>query len=261
MKLVCLPDDYLLNHDVTGKIVNTAAENDFNNISKVIWRGVLKPAIAGVEKTITDVIRYEEIQFFVITLNSRDGLYEATRMLCSKVKYPCVIEFHIDDVIVIGVCPFQSGKCNETENVHLSPYFSHFLREGFLSPQAERMVERINDAIKTKDSIGAIYQNICNAVISYQLGGHSKAHVRRLCTKLIGRCPANVMRVCQPYKYYRYNAWEKYDKNRQKSACTLVYDDEELWYAFMRNAELKNVIEKRRYRDMEDMVTSIDEGW
>ena len=233
-----------------------------NCIEKVLWQGNIKPAIYNVEATITDSVRYEEIQFFQVHIHSREDIYEIGKVIFSDIKYPCVVEFISGNEIIIGVCKFNLGKVDYSSNVHKRIFFSHILRKEILSSNAQNMIDEINESIKKYKSIGDIYDGICQSVMNYKLSGTSREHVDRLIVDMLGKVSGKekelIRQYCKPYKYHKLIPGEqKYGGKRFKN-YTLVHDYEEIWYCFMKYPAIKNIIEKRRYRDIYDLIYSID---
>ena len=261
MKFIDIGEKGKLNKEISkDKIFNVDSEF-YDDVVSVIWSGVIKPGIMDVQPTVTEVKRYEEIQFFDIELNSRDYLHDIARAFYSAIKYPCVVEFHIDDATILGTCEFKPGKLDDSNNTNKIIYFSHFLHEEILSPKAEYMINAINEQVNDPNgSIGDIYNKICEAVMNYSLSGTSKSHVERLIREMVRKGSiviSSVMKGCPIYECYHVISGNKFTgkRNSQKSC---IYDYEEIWYYFMKNPKLKEVIEYKRYRDIEDLIYSID---
>lgn len=192
MELLNIPNDFKINTVIPKeKFILPEMETLYNSVCNIIWTGRITSSMHNVKATITDKLRYEEIEFFQVTLKRRDSLYEIGKSIYSRIKYPCVIEFIIDDAIVIGVCEFQAGKINFSDNVKKKIRFSHILRKELLSQRAQTMIDNINvvinSVINQENSIGNIYNKICNEVMNYCLSGTSSIHVKRLIANMIGK--------------------------------------------------------------------------
>lgn len=262
MVLINIPKEAKLNISIPKEKFGDTKVKGLQLIDRITWCGVIKPEIMDVEATITDKLRYEEIQFLKVDINSRDNIYDVGKAVFSKIKYPCVVEFVCDDAIIIGCCKFEKGKIDQSENVNNRMLFSHVLREDLLSSQAEKMISAINSQVsKGKGSIGELYNEICNAISYYQLSGTSRAHCDRLIEDMIGKIgakrKAEIKQYCVPYKYYTVIYGNRFS-GKKASKCRLIHDYEELWYCFMKDPKIRLVIEKRRYRDIEDLIYSID---
>lgn len=261
MELVIIPDECKLSIKIPPEKFDLTTDD----VNCVLWLGNLKPAVTLVEPTITPKQRYEELQFFQVKLHSREKLYEVGKCIYSRVKYPCVIEFVINDVVTIGICKFNAGALDFTENVKKRIFFSHFLRKDLLSDKAQKMVDDINNAISTQKDLGNMYDAICDAISNYRLSGTTMAHVERLITDMLGKTTATqkqlIYQYCEPYKYHAVTSGNRFS-GRRASNYMLIHDYEELWYCFMMFPATRKVIENRRYRDIEDLIYSIDsKGW
>ena len=232
----------------------------------ILWKGNIKSSVTSVKSTITEKLRYEELQFFQVRLHSRNKLYDVGKRIYSNIKYPCVIEFLIGDAVIIGVCQFNAGALDFSENVNKRMFFSHILHENFLSDKAKTMIDEINNAIVTNRTIGEMYNAICNSVSNYRLSGTTKAHVERLITDMLGTISAAqkqlICKYCEPYKYHSVSSGGNRYTGKKSTSYTLIHDYEELWYCFMMYPATREVIENRKYRDIEDLIYSIDsKGW
>ncbi len=150
MKLIKIPDMCKLNINIPKEKFITDKNNEvYGNIDKIILSGNIKPGISNTSATITDTLRYEEIQFFEVVLKSRADIYKVGNIIYSAVKYPCITEFVIDDVVIIGACEFQKGKINSSDNVKKKIRFSHILRQELMSHSAQEMIDNINEIINS----------------------------------------------------------------------------------------------------------------
>ncbi|MGN1216815.1 MAG: DUF4391 domain-containing protein [Phocaeicola sp.] len=262
MILINIPKEASLNVLIPKIKFRDTNSKGLQYINRVTWSGVIKPGNTDVEETVTGRLRYKEIQFIQVDITSREKIYDIGKAIFSKIKYPCVVEFVCDDTVIIGCCKFEKGKNNPADNVNKIMLFSHVLRKELLSPQAERMIEGINSQVsKGKGTIGEIYTEICNLVDSYKLSGTSRAHCDRLIEDMIGktglRKKEEIRQWCTPYEYHPVVSGNVFS-GKKSSKYTLVHDYEELWYCFMKNPQIRQVIETRKYRDIEDLIYSID---
>ena len=70
------------------------------------------------------------------------------------------------------------------------------------------------------------------------------------------------MQYATPYKKHHLTertVAAKYDKSKRTKSFTYSYDYEDIWYCFQKYEPSNKAIEGRRYRDIEDLVFSIDE--
>lgn len=262
MKLLKVPKECALNKEIpVEKFVQNENQKATELIESIIWSGAIKPEISNVEKTVTEKIRYEEIQLFQIRIRNKNNIYEIGKCIFSCIKYPCVIEFLTQEAVIIGVCRFNAGKIDYGKNVNMHMHFSHVFRKDILSEKAQRTIQTINDTLVTQNSIGEMYDRICNAITDYPLSGTSQSHVRRLVKDLLGNETRSIWKIihqyCEPYEYHTMVYGDKFN-GKKSNIYSLIYDYEEIWYCFMKCSETKKVIEYRRYRDIEDLIYSID---
>lgn len=262
MRLLSLPKEWQKNTFIPIEKIFDDNVDLFNEVISIQWYGCVKPKVAEVTATTTERTRYEEIHLFEIVIQSRRYLYEIAKVFSSKIKYPCVVEYKIADATVIGICAFNAGKIDYSENVNKRIRFTHFLRPECLSSLARKQVAAINEALITNGDIADIYAVISNVVSNYSLGGTTRAHVDRLIVDMLGKATTKqkeeIRQYCIPFEYHA----EKYKNSKYKgikqSNYTLIHDYEEIWYCFMQNPKTRNVIANRRYRDIEDLIYSID---
>ena len=262
MIFISVSDKCIVDHEVpVSKFVEKKeSKEDVSAIKGIVWYASIKPGVSAVKASISENIRYEEIQFLEVTLTKRECLYDVAKSVFSQIRYPCIIEFYIGDVVCIGCCPFSPGKKDYTENVKKSIIFSHFLHRDLLSPQAKNMIDRINCILKEEGQyIVDMYSGICGALLDYKLGGTSRAHVDRLIVDMIGKTSsarkAEIRQYCIPYEFHQtIDGSGKYGNRRTYSNYTLVHDYEEIWYSFMKDPQISSIIKKRRYRDIEDLI-------
>ncbi len=262
MKLIDIAEKGRLDINISKEKFFNENDELYDIVNSITWTGVIKPKIMNVEPTIRDSIRYEEIQFFRVVITNRERIYDIGRVIYSNIKYPCIIEYHCDDTIILGCCKFRIGKNDSEKNVIKELFFSHVLRKELLSVQAEKMISKINEQVSMENcSIGDIYNGICNTIMNYRLSGMSQTHVGRLISDMIYKAGPSkrksVLKYSVPYKFYPVIYGNKYNGVRA-SQCRTIYDYEEIWYCFMMCPEIKSVIEYRRYKDIEDLIYSID---
>ncbi len=99
--------------------------------------------------------------------------------------------------------------------------------------------------------------------MNYGLSGISRNHVKKLITDMIGEQTFKerqfIMRYGEEYECYKPSSkYERYSKKKPCSRCSPVYDYEEIWFCFMKYPPIKNVIEKRRYNGMVELIYYID---
>ena len=263
MQLLSLPNEWQKNTNIpVEKIFCNPSDDTRKEVKSISWYGCVKPNIAEVKSTITETLRYEEIHLFEIEVSSRNSIYEVANTIAQNIKYPCVIEYKIDEVIVVGICTFKAGKKESSDNVYVRPVFSHFLRPDCLSTLAKNQIGEINEALVSKGTIGEIYQKIYNAIYRYPMGGISRGSVDLLIKDMLGKTSAKrceeIRRFCVPYEFHKPKyKYGKYKGNKDAN-YTLVHDREEVWYCFMQDPEVRRIVELRRYKNIEELIYSIE---
>lgn len=91
------------------------------------------------------IIRYDELQIFLINLVNTDFLFEVARKIYKKVKYPCLLILKYQDKFLVSTCQFDAGKVDRDNNLLHAVNFSHWIHADLLSPGASRMICEINE--------------------------------------------------------------------------------------------------------------------
>ena len=238
-------------------------------VSEIRWIASIKPQLIDVQSVTSDSERFEEIQILTLKIESADRLYDICRPILKAVKYPCLLLVQYRTKFTACVSTFAAGKGDFSSNIINAILFTHWIYPDALSTGAERFLGALNEALKMRTDLKSIHEAIRDAVQSFALHGTSRAHVQRLIKDLSGSKKIDsydsIMQYCTPYKYHHpktNSVKSRYDRDDRYSNYTLVHDYEDVWYCFMRNDYLRSVIEHRRYRDIEDLIYSIDsKGW
>lgn len=238
-------------------------------VSDIHWVASIKPQLIDVQPVASKSERFEEIQVLTLKVESADRLYDICRPILKAIKYPCLLLMKYKTKYAACASTFAAGKANYSNNAINAVFFSHWIYPDALSTGAIRFLGVLNEALKMRTDIKSIHKAIRDAVQSFALHGTSRAHVQRLIKDLSGGAKIGgfdlVMQYCTPYEYHQpktNSAKSRYDRDDRYANYTLIHDYEDVWYCFMRNDYLRSVIENRRYRDIEDLVYSIDsKGW
>ena len=235
------------------------------SVESIQWRASIKPEFTGITAVNNNTLRYDELQIVLITLVNTDFLFEVTRKIYKEIKYPCLLILNYQNKFLVSTCQFNAGKVDKDNNLLHAVNFSHWIHADLLSPGADRMICEINEAINEKSDLCHIYTKMTHAIQNFRLGGTTKAHVDRLLYDMCGRISAAkrdaIMKYCTPYKKHApldASRATKYNKAKRTSAYTYSYDYEDIWYCLMCCEETQEVIRKRKYRDIEDLIYSID---
>ena len=263
LKLLSVPENCICNISIPlEKVVSGSLTED---IQSILWYASLKPELIKVSAVKDDSKRYEEIQIIKVALNSADTIYDIAHRIYKSIKYPCVLIFNYNNKYMCGACQFTAGKIDYSKNILGSIRFSHWLYPESLSLGAQKMIDAINLSLNLKSDLFDIYIGITNSIENFALSGITKAHVDRLLKDMLGSVSAKkrdeIMKYCTPYQKHFVtdsSIAAKYDKSRRTSNYVYSYDHEDIWYCLMQYEPTRKVIINRRYRDIEDLIYTID---
>ena len=240
-------------------------ESPPKNVQSILWYASLKPDFIKALAVKNEVNRYEEIQVISVVLTDMDSIYDITRRICKGIKYPCLLIFNYRDKYMCGVCHFNAGKISYSENILKNIRLSHWIHPDLLSVGAKKMIDTINRSLEAKSNLLEIYTDIVHAVENFALSGTTKAHVDMLLKDMLGNVSAKkrdeIMKYCTPYQKHfatDISIAAKYDKNRRTANYVYSYDYEDIWYCLMQYEPTRKAIVARRYRDIEELVFTID---
>lgn len=244
------------------------ADNDSEismSVQSVQWRASLKPCLLDVKSVKSETIRYEEIQILYIELNNTEYLYDIAHTICKFIKCPCLLIMHYEYKFLFGCCQFNAGKINYDNNILRAINFSHWIYPDLLSDGAKKLLDKINQAINTKSDLYDIYTQISHSIENFRLSGITRAHIDRLLCDMMGGVSSKrrdeIMKYCSPYKKFSptdKSLATKYNKSKRTSNYTYSYDREDVWYCLLNYEPTKKIIVGRRYRDIDDLIYSID---
>ena len=232
------------------------------DVLEIRWQGNLKPGAANVEATVTDKKRYEEIQLLQVNLSSRDRIYSIASTIYKAIKYPCIVEYKHNEATSIGTGRFDRDIATGKANVNVKPFFSHWIRQDYMSEKAANMIKMINEALNQPGEIGRIMDQVRFAIPGYHLGGTAKTNVKRLIKEVVFNQPSEIRKkveqICIPYKYYpSYSKSEKYQK-KSGGWYKLICDYEEIWYCFMTCDDTRAILEDMHITDVESWVKRVE---
>lgn len=258
-----IPEEIKLNYEIPMEKYFNVSSEYLSHIKSIRWIGSIKPAIMQVEAVVNDELRYEEIQIILIESDTTRYVYELAKDVFREIKYPLVLIVKCGEKETIGVCPFEKGKRDSDKNILKRMIFSHWMTVDYMSEKSSKMVTSINERIRNKGNLYDMYMDIKAIVTSNRMSGTSKAHCYRIIEDLVGKISKAkkdaILADCEPYEYH--TVLKKFSGRRTRNYM-LIYDYELFWQCLMKNANTRKVIEKRRYRDVEDMFYSIDsKGW
>lgn len=239
-------------------------ENIINSfgIKELKWLMSIKPSTRDVTPYIEDRIRMEEIEVFYIRISEFPDKISLKSMLsemCSKVSYPCVVFVGYGDKYKILAWKFADSVRLIDKNVLHSFFESAWIHEPSYSEKADKCVETIKNLLLNGESgINVLYDDICKAISNFypQYIGSFK-HLKTIVYDLTGN-NSFVNSIPSTKRYEVKNSFEKHRKKEYGTMFKYVYEYEDIWNSFMKDEKIKNIINNRRYRDIEDLVLSID---
>lgn len=168
------------------------------------------------------------------------------------------------DRYTISACRFTPGKNDYSANVNRAKVFSHWIFPDNLSTGATKLLDRINEAIAKGGDLQVMYDSIFDAIRDFSIGGVSRPHVVRLVTHLTGgkKVDESFWEKCTPYKLHYLDGYGKAAQYKKRTnQFKYVFDTEDLWHAFLSDEKIKASISTRRYRDIDELIQTIDERY
>ena len=237
----------------------------YDQIWDITWIMSIKPGIRNVTSYVNtrQRMRLEEIEVLWITgvmYESKDFLAVA-RSISKKILYPCVLIFGEENRYKFVTWSFLDSVKQPDKTISTSFYESTWIREPFDSDRTKRCAETVfHILLNGEGSIRELFQEICNSILACSpkyLG--SRAHLQKIIYALTGKKSIpHLNSIERTLHHYVLNPKARYQKNIYSDNYRLFYEYEDVWHAFMNDEQLKNIIEKRRFRDMEDLVYCVD---
>lgn len=267
LTIINIPDECRLNKVIPiDKFFSDTNPEISSSVESIQWIASLKPSILGIQSIKNETIRYEEIQILDLVLNGTEYLYDIARSIYKSIKYPCLLIFHYQNKLIFSSCQFKAGRIDYDDNILRTIHFSHWIYPDLLSDSATEFLEIINQSIHTKGDLYEIYTQLSHAIENFSLSGITQNHVELILRDMLGSCSPKrrdtIMKYCSPYKKFTptdASKASKYDKTkRNPHFFKYSYDLEDVWYCLLNYEPTKKIIAGRRYRDIEDLIFSID---
>ena len=246
------------------KLLETDSDAFFQ-VEDVTWIMSIKPGIRNVTSYVNtrQRMRMEEIEVLRITgeLYASKDFLAVARSISKKILYPCVLIFGEENRYKFVTWSFLDSVKQPDKSIATSFYESTWIREPFCSERTKRCAETVfHILLHGEGSIRDLFQEICSSILACSpkfLG--SRAHLQRILYALIGKKSSPVMnRIEGTLHHYILNPHQRYQKNVYSDNYRYFYEYEDVWHAFMNDEQLRGIIEKRRFRDMEDLVYCVD---
>lgn len=245
-----------------GKVFHEDTIRDFQ-IESITWLMTIKPGIRPVVPYREGKTRLEEIEVLSIRANSlpdTPGYRYLLSQIHSKICYPCVVFFEYKDKYKISAWKFVDGE-RATQNVLKSSFVSAWIRSSPVSNKTEQCANSVQKLLLNGEGdIKELYDKLCHCILNCSpqyIGSH--AHLIKILYALngsYGQALANQVDCTKRYEII--NPEEKYRKRKYGSAFRYCYEYEDIWYVLMNDEKARKTIEKRRYRDIEDLIFQID---
>ena len=268
MLYIKIKDEFTFKRDVPLDKIFGSNNSISTVVEKVTWEGSLKPSLAGITKTETNKLRYEEIQLFHITLKSRDQMQTVGYKFFKEIKYPCVVEFQVDNVTSIASDRFEKSKNDAGSNVNIRAYYSSWIHHDLMSPEAHHMIDSINEALAASKSINGIMFLISGYICGLRNAVTKSRAEKWLHKNMNGPIPAHVTtEQCESFKYFpEGNKYKKYrDVPRNGYDYRVMIECEELWYYFMKCEETKELLDKKCINGLDQLVNhmqgNVEDRW
>lgn len=230
-------------------------------IESAVWLMTIKPGVRLVTPYIDGRTRLEEIEVLRVRCNTLPDTHGYRYLLSEihkRISYPCVVFFEYQDKYKISAWKFLDS-IRADHNILKTSYVSAWIREPPASNKTEICASGVQRLLlHGEGSIKDLYDQVCQLILNCapQYIG-SRVHLMRIITSLAGS-ESFEKKIDHTKRFALLNPTEKYKKNVYGSAFRYIYEYEDIWYALMNDEKMRTIIEKRRYRDMEDLVFQID---
>lgn len=233
-------------------------------IEEMVWLMSIKPGIRNVECFTDGRNRMEEIEVLSIRVKAIPdigGPRKLLRLIHSKISYPVVVFFEYKEKYKIAAWKYITGARDINKNILQTSYISSWIYEPQESEKTMKCVEEVSDLLMNGEgSIKELYDRICASIgACYPQHIGSKEHLSKLLYDLTGLKNPPVINKIDTTKIHGVsNPDQRFKKKKYTSTYHYSYEYEDIWHALMNDEMLSQIIQKRRYRDAEDMVFSID---
>ncbi|MCD8146355.1 MAG: DUF4391 domain-containing protein [Clostridiales bacterium] len=265
--LIIIPEKYKLKmnraHDkqFMDRIYGDTSPDITDTIERFTWFACMKPALGEVIPRRSESIRYDELQIFHIKISDTQELFHICAPIYRAVPYPCLLIIQYKDKYAFSACKFSAGKDDYDQNVDRHLVVSHWLFPDSMSERALEFVGQINSIIFREGDLYVLYTSLFNTISNFSMAGISKAHVNQLVKDMLRKTITTKSFWAKLSQYKRYDvAGKGKSAQYQKRKNTYSYrcDTEDLWHTFLSDDRLHKVIVGRRYRDIEDLIRTID---
>ena len=233
-------------------------------ITEVTWVMSIKPGIRNVEAYKQERVRMEEIEVLIVLIQEllEEACYrELLSQIHEKIQYPCVVYLVFKNKYNIATRYFIDPVRKTSGVVLRGAFISAWIRDPECSEKTKGCSDKVYDILMNgegsiKDLYFQISSTISECTPNY-IG--SREHLRTIIYDITGRKPHPIEKdIDSAKRYILRNGKSKYEKKRKTNQYTYSYEYEDIWYAFMNDEQIKQVINKRHYRDIEDLIYSID---
>lgn len=260
--LLKIPSNCIVDKELPKNKIYKETDSFIDDINKITIIATLKPGLIPVEIYIDDKVRCEEIIILSVELNEIQNIYKVLKPIYKKIKYYCLIIVEYYDKYKFSVCNFSGGKIDFEQNILNNIILSSWIHTNCLSMKAKDTIDLINNSINTEKDLLKMYQSIHKAVYSFEPHNISRSKAKLLIEDMIGEITDKqrdeILKYCSPYEWHPTLTIKKNKQTRKAQNFIWLHDCEDIWYCFMQNERIKNIIINRRYRDIDELIFRVE---
>lgn len=262
LTLLNIPKQCICNKPIP---LNSLFKNSNNTkiVKSALWYASIKPQLLNVKPFKTETIRYEEIQVIYLEITQIKGIHGIVKEIFYNIKYPCLLVLQYNDKYILSVCQFNAGKKDYNNNILKRVIFSHWFHPDCLSVAASKTIEKINRNICLESNLYEIYTNIVHEIENFSIltNGITKDFINTILTDLISNCSKEIKEIIfKDCTLHKKTFLDECFSSTFKEHIH-YYDSEDVWYCLKKYDATNKVLIGRKYRDIEDLVYSIESKW
>ena len=273
--LLQIPDCCICNKIIPNEKIFSSDEIKKYNIESITWYASLKPELINSATVINELARCEEIQLITIKVSNEDfiidnvesdKMYEMLRIIFKSIKYHVFLVINYKDKFKMVACKYNKGKVDSTINVLKSITISNWIHREYQTKETSENLSAISEFINSGANLQEIYNKIFSCINNCSFIRIRKRFVKDyidyLHTRTDLRLGMEVISECSVYKHHSAPPKNsRYSKAQRSSTYIFMYDPEEIWYSFMKNDELRESIQRRRIRTMDELNYYVYNGY
>ena len=267
-----IPKKYRVNYSIPVEKIYSEPVWQDGQEPQIRWDYKLSPKTATVKQDQGDKTSFEEIHFFTLRIHDNEDagdLYRYVLPMFRAVKYAVVLTLQYRNKQKVVCCTYRQGTRNSDKNILVGLRMTAWIYPTAPSTRSEEFYAKVNGLLKEDRQISDLYKEICIAVDLFRAEYMNKSRTIRLMKDLIGRNltvaftgkPTDPFRFCTTFHYYPPISRSGKYVTKRSSIYHTEFDYEDLWYCFQQDERFREAIEKRRYKDMEDLVYRIESAY